>query len=109
MPPLSHLRGDADALFLEWADGVRHRLTWRVLRDRCPCATCLTPPEPVVATGGLNLLPVLSQAETLPLRVTTMRPMGNYAYSIHFSDGHNTGIYSLEFLRQLGEDVGMTP
>jgi DUF971 family protein len=32
--------------------------------------------------------------------------MGNYAYSVQFSDGHNTGIYSLEFLRQLGEEAG---
>jgi len=32
-----------------------------------------------------------------------MRPAGNYAYTIAFSDGHSSGIYSLELLRQLGE------
>jgi len=31
-----------------------------------------------------------------------MKPVGNYAYSIAFSDGHDTGIYTLELLRQLG-------
>jgi DUF971 family protein len=31
-----------------------------------------------------------------------MKPVGNYAYSIDFSDGHDTGIYTLESLRQLG-------
>jgi DUF971 family protein len=108
MLTLSHLRGDADALQLEWSDGVRHRLTWRTLRDRCPCATCATPPEPAPAASGF-MLPVLSQAETLPLRVTAMRPMGNYAYAVQFSDGHNTGIFSLEFLRRLGEEIGAVP
>jgi len=32
-----------------------------------------------------------------------MKPVGNYAYGIEFSDGHNTGIYSFETLRSLGE------
>jgi DUF971 family protein len=32
-----------------------------------------------------------------------MRPVGNYAYAIEFNDGHNSGIYSLDFLRELGE------
>ena len=28
-----------------------------------------------------------------------MNPVGRYAYGIDFSDGHNTGIYTLESLR----------
>ena len=35
---------------------------------------------------------------------TGMYPVGNYAYQIDFSDGHKTGIYSLELLRELGEE-----
>jgi DUF971 family protein len=50
-------------------------------------------------------LPVLSLAEAQPLRITAMDPVGRYAYGIHFSDGHNTGIYTLESLRELGEDA----
>jgi DUF971 family protein len=34
-----------------------------------------------------------------------MKPVGSYAYSIDFSDGHGTGIYPLELLRELGEQV----
>jgi DUF971 family protein len=34
-----------------------------------------------------------------------MDPVGHYAYGIHFSDGHNTGIYTLESLRELGEAI----
>jgi DUF971 family protein len=31
-----------------------------------------------------------------------MEPVGNYAYSIRFSDGHDTGIYTFELLQALG-------
>jgi DUF971 family protein len=36
-----------------------------------------------------------------------MKPVGNYAYSIEFSDGHNTGIYTLESLREMGQAVSL--
>ncbi len=35
-----------------------------------------------------------------------MKPVGNYAYSIEFSDGHDTGIYTFEYLRELGREAG---
>ena len=50
------------------------------------------------------MLPVLSMAEARSLTIAKMEPVGNYAYSIEFSDGHNTGIYTLELLRQLGRE-----
>ena len=34
-----------------------------------------------------------------------MKPVGNYAYSIAFSDGHDTNNYTFEQLRELGYDV----
>jgi DUF971 family protein len=49
------------------------------------------------------LLPVLTLEETKPLRIVGMKPMGHYAYSVAFSDGHDTGIYTLELLHSLGE------
>jgi DUF971 family protein len=48
-------------------------------------------------------LPVLSQSETLPLRIDRMEPVGNYAYNIHFSDGHNSGIFTFDLLYDLAE------
>ena len=50
-------------------------------------------------------LPVLSAAEARPLVIEDMKPVGSYAYTIAFSDGHNTGIYTLEHLRELGREV----
>ena len=47
--------------------------------------------------------------ETLQLNkkdvtINSLVPMGNYAIAIHFSDGHNTGIYSWNYLKHLGND-----
>ena len=90
----------ADRLRITWSDGQVREYTIRELREKCPCATCREKrrePPP--------LLPVLSAAETRPLRITGMKPTGSYAYSIDFSDGHDTGIYTLESLRQMGEVI----
>src|SRR4051794_36962231 len=34
--------------------------------------------------------------------ITALDPVGNYAVQPHFSDGHNTGIYSWDYLHWLG-------
>jgi len=93
----------SDRLHIAWSDDQVRQYSVRELREKCPCATCrerrTAPPPPA------NVLTVLSPAETEPLRITAMQPTGRYAYSINFSDGHDTGIYTLELLRQLGEVV----
>jgi DUF971 family protein len=95
------LKNVGEALEIEWSDRVTQRVPWRKLRESCTCASCRVerakPPKPQ------PLLAVLSAAEAQPLAPVSMRPAGNYAYAIAFSDGHSSGIYSLELLRQLGE------
>jgi DUF971 family protein len=99
--PIS-LKSQGESLVITWDDGVAHWLTWSFLREQCPCATCRTerenPPPP-----NDNPLQILKPGEAQPTRPVDVRPIGNYAYGIEFSDGHNTGIYSLEYLRFLGE------
>jgi DUF971 family protein len=93
----------ADRLRIDWSDGTAREYAVRELRDRCPCATCREKranPQPP------SLLPVLSPAEAQPLAIRAMKPVGNYAYAVDFSDGHDTGIYTIEYLRELGEPVG---
>ena len=96
------LKSDGQALLIEWQDGPTHRLPWGLLRERCPCATCRTdrqkPPTPP------PMLQVLTPQEARPLKVVGMRPMGNYAYAIEFSDGHSSGIYSFEHLRKISPE-----
>ena len=89
----------ADGVEITWSDGVRTTYRSRLLRDSCPCATCrekrdAAPPAP-------NPLQVLSPAELAPLSIAGMKPVGQYAYAIEFSDGHSSGIYTFEQLRAL--------
>jgi DUF971 family protein len=93
-PESLELTADDSVLEIAWDDGhtSRHRLD--VLRAACPCARCQGhSPE-----QSLNLKP-----EQFPgIRLTDLAPVGRYAYNLVFSDGHNTGIYTLQFLRELG-------
>jgi DUF971 family protein len=91
---------DERHLRIDWSDGQGRRYRFRELRDQCPCATCREKrkqPAP--------MLPVLRDGELQPVRIQGMKPVGNYAYSIEFTDGHDTGIYTFELLRELGQVV----
>ncbi len=88
-------------LLIGWSDGRQRRYSLAELRESCPCATCREkrsqPPQ-------ASLLPVLSARDLAPLTLLGARPVGQYAYALEFSDGHDTGIYTFEFLRELGQE-----
>ena len=91
------LRKDGDErLVIEWNDGHHSVYAWTHLRGHCPCAGCIDeraqPPNP---------LRVLSPKELEPLKPVSVTPIGHYAYKITWSDGHDSGIYTLESLRGL--------
>jgi DUF971 family protein len=89
-------------LRIHWNDGIRMTYSVRRLRESCPCATCREKRSlPPVASS--NVLPILSPEEARPLTIMAMRPVGNYAYSIQFSDDHDSGIFTFALLRELGE------
>jgi DUF971 family protein len=94
------LRRDGDGLAIEWNDGVKAFVSFRELRKNCPCASCneqrQKPPDP------FKLLSDSEVAAGSPTPVK-MQPRGHYAYQIVWNDGHDTGIYTLELLRQLGK------
>jgi DUF971 family protein len=95
---------DNACLRIEWSDGVAHEIRFFHLRKACPCATCTEKhgPRPEPAPGSL---PILTPAQARPLDITNMRPAGNYGYHIQFSDGHNSGVFTLDLLRLLGEET----
>jgi DUF971 family protein len=101
-PTKLELGGD-DRLRITWNDAQVREYTIRELREKCPCATCRekrNAPPP-----SATQLPILTDAQTRPLRITAMKPVGNYAYSIDFSDSHDTGIYTLESLHEMGTEI----
>ena len=95
-------------LVISWSDRSQRRYSAVQLRDGCPCATCREKQrakQQQADSGRPRALPVLSAGELQPLKILRMVPLGNYAYNIAFSDGHDSGIYTFELLRQLGEDA----
>lgn len=101
--PTQLLLADPRTLRIIWDDGQVREYFLRDLREACPCATCRE--KRAESPAPPPLLPVLSAAETQPLRLLGMEPVGGYAYSLDFSDGHDTGIYTLEHLRELGRVI----
>jgi DUF971 family protein len=88
-------------LQIDWNDGQSRVYSFKQLRDACPCATCRE--KRAASDQSAELLPVLGPGEQNANRVTGMRPVGSYAYAVVFADGHDSGIYTFELLRELGE------
>lgn len=87
---------------IDWKDG--HHSSWSFfwLRHGCPCATCHEERE---ATGRAPGLPKPQPATILPMyqappQPEVVTPVGHYAISFHWNDGHQSGIYSWDYLRR---------
>ncbi|HWP84635.1 MAG TPA: DUF971 domain-containing protein [Terriglobia bacterium] len=93
--PLEIGRANQHDVRIRWSDGSETVYPARTLRLQCPCALC------VDETTGLRILkePAVPQ-DVHPLRID---PVGRYAIAIQWSDGHNTGIYTWEWLYALGQ------
>jgi DUF971 family protein len=96
------LQSTGQGLEIDWKDGHRSRWSFAWLRDACPCATCheerekrgRAPGEPKAKAA--SLLPMYQE----PPRPRSSSPVGNYAISFQWNDGHGSGIYSWDYLRR---------
>ncbi len=101
--PVSIERDGDAGITITWNDSVVSNWTAAQLRSCCPCATCREKRQGqgrAPETDKPKMLPVLSAAEAQPARIESMRPVGNYAYNIAFSDGHSSGVFLFDLLRQ---------
>ena len=80
-----------------WSDGAVQELGARALRVACPCAQC------VEEGSGRRILDPASVPETLTIQAVDL--VGRYAFCFRFSDRHETGIFSFEYLRKLGGET----
>ncbi|MGH9598165.1 MAG: gamma-butyrobetaine hydroxylase-like domain-containing protein [Edaphobacter sp.] len=88
---------------IDWKDD--HKSTWSFvwLRNACPCATCHEDREktgrlPGVAKPKEQTLLTMYEA---PVKLLDAIPVGKYALKFKWSDGHESGIYSWEYLRRM--------
>lgn len=92
-PESLKLTDDDSILQIVWDDGQISRRRLDSLRAACPCALC----KGHHPSQSLNLKP-----EQFPgIRIADLAPVGRYAYHIVWSDGHDTGIYTLKMLREM--------
>ena len=83
-----------DGILIEWTpDGHTGLFPARALRLACPCAACVE---------EMSGRPLLDPA-TVPLDVSPLRLslVGAYGLKVHWSDGHNTGIFTHDRLLAL--------
>lgn len=78
-------------LELTYANNERYQLSCEYLRVYSPSAEVRGhgPDQEVLQTGKINVT------------INRIEPVGNYALQLFFSDGHDTGIYSWDYLYQL--------
>jgi DUF971 family protein len=92
------LAPDGAGVALTWEDGTRTSATAQLLRQQCPCAACVDE-----WTHQRTLDPARVPSE---LRIQNLQPVGNYAITLHFTDGHGTGIYPWPLLRDITRPQG---
>ena len=91
-PSEIRLNPDRDVLTVAFDDGSRFELRAEYLRVESPSAE-------VRGHGGGPKLPVLGKEH---VKISRLEPVGNYAVRIIFDDGHDSGLYSWDFLAELG-------
>ncbi|MYF98531.1 DUF971 domain-containing protein [Candidatus Poribacteria bacterium] len=88
------------SLAIKWKDGHQSEHSYRMLREKCPCARCTAEKQ---NEDPFRLLPSKEYWEKLHL--VGIQRVGRYAIQLQWSDGHKTGIYTFTFLRELAEQT----
>ena len=88
------LRTRSRVLEVAYEDGARFQLPFEYLRVNSPSAEVKGhgPGQEVLVTGKQNV------------GIRAVEPVGQYAVKLVFDDGHDTGLYSWNYLRELGEN-----
>ena len=91
IPTSIKLRKASRTLELQYADGQQSSLPAEFLRVHSPSAEVQGHGQPILQTGKQNVA------------LTGVAPAGNYALKLVFDDGHDSGLYSWDYLYQLGQ------
>lgn len=87
-------------LTIAWGDGASSFYSIAYLRRMSPSADNRALKEQL-ANNPLTVLPSKVAAHSGPLTALGAEFIGNYAIKITFSDGHDTGIYTWRYLREI--------
>ena len=86
-------------LAIKWDDGTESFIPLEKLRRCCPCAGC---------QGETDILGNVYRNPGKPLpppafAMTHITTVGDYALQPAWGDGHNSGLYSYDYLRRVAE------
>jgi len=87
------LHQQSKLLEIAFEDGARYRLPFEFLRVHSPSAE-------VRGHGKGNEKLQFGKSQ---VNLLSVHPVGSYALKLSFDDGHNTGLYTWEFLYELGK------
>lgn len=95
LEPTQIIEESDSELTIEWSDGETFLYNAPQLRRVCPCAGCVN------EWTGERML----KAETVSddINFKSIGIVGRYALNFNFSDGHDTGIFSFKYLREISE------
>jgi len=84
-------------LAIKWDDGAEQFISLENLRRACPCAGC---------KGEMDILGNIYKNPEKPyaanaFQLVKLGSVGGYAVQPTWADGHNTGIFSFEYLRRV--------
>ncbi len=92
-PTNIRIRKQSRFLELSYADSTHYELPFELLRVLSPSAE----------VRGHGMGPGVLQTGKRDVQLTAAEMVGNYALKLTFSDGHDSGLYTWGYLRELGE------
>ena len=95
--PVQIIEESESEVSITWSDDIETRYSAVELRQSCPCAACIN------EWTGEKILDDAKIPSDLSFKHISI--VGRYALNFHFSDGHDSGIFSFAFLRNLADPV----
>jgi len=93
--PVQIVEESDSEISVKWSDDLETRYSAAGLRRSCPCAGCIN------EWTGQKTLDDAKIPDDISFKHTSI--VGRYALNFHFSDGHDTGIFSFALLRKLAD------
>jgi DUF971 family protein len=89
-------------LAIKWEDNAETYISLEKLRRACPCAGCKGEAD---IMGNLYKGPEQALNERA-FQLRGLERVGSYAIQPTWADGHASGIYSFDYLREIGQREG---
>jgi DUF971 family protein len=89
-------------LAIKWDDGTESFVKLEALRRACPCAAC---------KGEMDVMGNLYKGPDVPFtprsfQLVRLVPVGGYALSPVWADGHSSGLFSFDYLKRVADATG---